>query len=58
MDPVIPEQQSQRKKPSALKLFINSRGNSFKYASRGLSYVMRTQKMLGSIRLSCLRLLR
>ena len=44
MDPVIPEQQSQRKKPSALKLFINSRGNSFKYASRGLSYVMRTQK--------------
>ena len=44
MDPVIPEQQSQRKKPSALKLLINSRGNSFKYASRGLSYVMRTQK--------------
>ena len=44
MDPVIPEQQSQRKKPSALKLFITSRGNSFKYASRGLSYVMRTQK--------------
>ncbi|HOC23278.1 MAG TPA: diacylglycerol kinase family protein [Anaerolineaceae bacterium] len=44
MDPVIPEQQSQRKKPSALKLFIISRGNSFKYASRGLSYVMRTQK--------------
>ena len=44
MDPVIPEQQSQRKKPSAFKLFINSRGNSFKYASRGLSYVMRTQK--------------
>ena len=44
MDPVIPEQQSQRKMPSALKLFINSRGNSFKYASRGLSYVMRTQK--------------
>ena len=44
MDPVIPEQQSQRKKPSALKLFIISRSNSFKYASRGLSYVMRTQK--------------
>ena len=44
MDPVIPEQQSKRKKPSALKLFIISRSNSFKYASRGLSYVMRTQK--------------
>ena len=44
MDPVIPEQQSQRKKPSALKLFIISRSNSFKYASRGLSYVMRSQK--------------
>ena len=44
MDPIVPDQQYQRKKPSALKLFIISRGNSLKYASRGLSYVMRTQK--------------
>ena len=44
MDPVVSDQQFQRKKPSALKLFIISRGNSFKYAGRGLRYVMRTQK--------------
>jgi len=44
MDPIVPDQQYQRKKPSALKLFIISRGNSFKYAGRGLRYVMRTQK--------------
>lgn len=44
MDSVVPDQQPQWKKPSALKLFIHSRGNSFKYAGRGLRYVMRTQK--------------
>ena len=44
MDSVVPDQQPQWEKPSALKLFIHSRGNSFKYAGRGLRYVMRTQK--------------
>jgi len=44
MNSVVPDQQPQWKKPSALKLFIHSRGNSFKYAGRGLRYVMRTQK--------------
>ena len=44
MDSVVPDQQPQWKKPSALKLFIHSRSNSFKYAGRGLRYVMRTQK--------------
>ncbi len=44
MDASVKKEQFQRKKPSALKLFLNSRGNSFKYASRGLRYVIRTQK--------------
>jgi diacylglycerol kinase (ATP) len=60
MDSIVPDKIPQRRKPSTLKLFIHSRGNSFKYAGRGLGYVIRTQKnawihsaiMIGVIALS------